>query len=68
MRHPSYSGDKSPDLSCKTCCEIYIANIVAAESQPHVMSKDDAERWLEEKYQREAAHKDTDQETVTFLI
>ncbi len=27
LKHPSYKGEKSPDLSCKTCCSMFVAKI-----------------------------------------
>jgi hypothetical protein len=27
IKHPSYSGDSSPDLSCKICCSLFVAKI-----------------------------------------
>lgn len=33
IRHPKYTGQSTPELSCKVCCARYIAVVTEAESQ-----------------------------------
>ena len=68
LRHPTYCGEGNPELSCKTCCEIYIARIVANSSSLSLPHKEAAERWAITKSQREQRQADGNLDTITFLI
>lgn len=58
IRHPHYHGKGSPDLTCKTCCTLYIklvkeknetlrgATSAAVESSPRASKEED---WLLQK-------------------
>ena len=47
IKHPHYDGTKSPTLSCKTCCGIFVSAIKQrnADGQGQV----DTYKWLEDK-------------------
>lgn len=42
--HPNYHGDHAPQLSCKTCCHIYLEKIKSKNSK-----KFDAKKWIKDK-------------------
>ena len=67
IRHPLYHGEESPDLSCKTCCEIYIAQILAESTSLGTNRKETAERWMIAKCERETK-RNMDDESITFFI
>lgn len=42
FRHPTYTGDVPPELSCRACCGIFIAAIKADRDR---QSAEDAAQW-----------------------
>ena len=68
LRHPSYCGKGKPELSCKTCCEIYIAQISSVADHSQNVRKEQAERWLITKYQRQQTAEEINKETITLFI
>jgi hypothetical protein len=43
FRHPQYTGQTSPDLSCRACCSIFIEAIKAERDR---QSAEDAKAWV----------------------
>ena len=46
LKHPSYDGESSPVLACKTCCSIFIGVIRAKNAQGQTI---DTQKWLTDK-------------------
>ena len=48
IKHRTYSGKSAPDLSCKTCCHIYVENlkVQAGVGQPNGF---DSYKWVTSK-------------------
>lgn len=46
FKHPSYDGETSPVLACKTCCGIFIGAIKAKNEKGLPV---DTHKWLEDK-------------------
>lgn len=52
MFHPKYDGKNNPDLRCKACCSIFVANIKTSQAKRAA----DVAAWLEGKSVREKKH------------
>lgn len=50
--HPKYDGITPPNLSCKTCCDYYVANVVKKQKAIREEKKFNTNKWLEEKARR----------------
>ena len=60
LKHRSYDGSATPDLSCKTCCTKYIAHIKSGLAKKNAAQNAkmafNARGWLDEKTAIQESH------------
>lgn len=58
FRHPRYNGIDAPNLSCQTCCSIYIDNVIERRKEGRLRQEMDYYDWLHEKASEESTNRD----------
>lgn len=59
MKHPTYKGKEQPELSCKTCCSLYIGEIKKNRS---------AKKQIDPAALKEAANSDIARQSLGITI
>ncbi|MGE0173808.1 MAG: hypothetical protein AB7T49_13510 [Oligoflexales bacterium] len=49
MRHPKYTPNLAPNLSCKVCCKQYVDYVVERQNEIKKSKEFDAAKWMERK-------------------